>query len=157
MSITSEIKAVDQVVTDEYAIYHGDSCEVIKAIPDNSIHFGIHSPHSRDCTNSQIVTETSATARADSSGNTINSSSVKCFESRDRDDCTVFMSCSFRPQKPERGTSECVISVATSSARISKLDGSCIVKYAYGKTPWSHSREQRAFAYFISNCARIAH
>lgn len=39
-----DIKAYDQKVTDEYAIYHGDSCEVIKAIPDNSIHFGLHSP-----------------------------------------------------------------------------------------------------------------
>lgn len=44
MNTISEIKAIDQVVTDEYAIYHGDSCEVITAIPDNSIHFGIHSP-----------------------------------------------------------------------------------------------------------------
>lgn len=38
------IRAIDQEVTDNYAIYHGDSCEVIKAIPDNSIGFGIHSP-----------------------------------------------------------------------------------------------------------------
>lgn len=38
------IKAVDQVVTPEYAIYQGDSCEVIRAIPGDSIHFGIHSP-----------------------------------------------------------------------------------------------------------------
>ena len=38
------IKAVDQIVTDEYAIYQGDSCEVIRAIPGDSIHFGIHSP-----------------------------------------------------------------------------------------------------------------
>lgn len=38
------IKAVDQVVTDAYAIYQGDSCEVIRAIPGDSIHFGIHSP-----------------------------------------------------------------------------------------------------------------
>lgn len=38
------IKAVDQVVTDDYAIYQGDSCEVIRAIPGDSIHFGIHSP-----------------------------------------------------------------------------------------------------------------
>lgn len=38
------IKAVDQVVTDEYAIYQGDSCEVIRAIPGDSIGFGIHSP-----------------------------------------------------------------------------------------------------------------
>lgn len=39
-----DILAFDQEVTDAYAIYRGDSCEIIKAIPDNSIHFGIHSP-----------------------------------------------------------------------------------------------------------------
>jgi hypothetical protein len=38
------IKAVDQVVTDRYAIYQGDSCEIIRALPGNSIQFGIHSP-----------------------------------------------------------------------------------------------------------------
>lgn len=40
----SNIKALDQVVTGDYAIYHGDACELIKAMPDNSVHFGIHSP-----------------------------------------------------------------------------------------------------------------
>lgn len=38
------IKAVDQVVTKDYAIYQGDACELIRAIPSASIHFGIHSP-----------------------------------------------------------------------------------------------------------------
>lgn len=38
------IKAVDQVVTNDYAIYQGDSCELIRAIPGDSIHFGVHSP-----------------------------------------------------------------------------------------------------------------
>jgi len=38
------IKCVEQQVTDDYAIYQGDSCEVIRAIPGDSIHFGIHSP-----------------------------------------------------------------------------------------------------------------
>jgi hypothetical protein len=38
------IKAVDQVITKDFAIYQGDSCEVIRAIPGDSIHFGIHSP-----------------------------------------------------------------------------------------------------------------
>lgn len=38
------IKCVDQVVTDDYAIYQGDSCEVIRAIPGDSIGFGVHSP-----------------------------------------------------------------------------------------------------------------
>lgn len=38
------VKCVDQVVTDQYAIYQGDSCEIIKGIPAGSIHFGIHSP-----------------------------------------------------------------------------------------------------------------
>jgi DNA methylase len=37
-------KCVDQVVTDEYAIYQGDSCEIIREIPSESIGFGIHSP-----------------------------------------------------------------------------------------------------------------
>lgn len=38
------IKCVDQVITGDYAVYQGDSCEVIRAIPGDSIHFGIHSP-----------------------------------------------------------------------------------------------------------------
>jgi len=38
------INAVDQVVTDNYAIYQGDSCELIRAVPGDSIHFGVHSP-----------------------------------------------------------------------------------------------------------------
>lgn len=33
-----------QVVTDRYAIYHGDACELIRAVPGDSIDFGIHSP-----------------------------------------------------------------------------------------------------------------
>lgn len=39
-----DIRAVDQVVTDRYAIYQGDSCELIRAIPGDTIHFGVHSP-----------------------------------------------------------------------------------------------------------------
>jgi hypothetical protein len=38
------IKAVDQVVNDRYAIYQGDSCEIIRALPGDSVGFGIHSP-----------------------------------------------------------------------------------------------------------------
>ena len=38
------VKVIDQVVTDDYAIYHGDACELIRAVPTGSIHFGIHSP-----------------------------------------------------------------------------------------------------------------
>lgn len=34
----------NQVVTDKYVLYHGDSCEIIKGIPDNSIHYTIFSP-----------------------------------------------------------------------------------------------------------------
>lgn len=33
-----------QVVKDRYAAYNGDSCEIIKDIPDNSIHYTIFSP-----------------------------------------------------------------------------------------------------------------
>jgi hypothetical protein len=39
-----DIHAVNQVITPRYAIYEGDSCEVIRAVPDESIGFGIHSP-----------------------------------------------------------------------------------------------------------------
>ncbi len=38
------IKTVDQVIAPEYAIYQGDSCELIRAIPGDSVHYGIHSP-----------------------------------------------------------------------------------------------------------------
>lgn len=42
--MSEDIKCVDQVITDDYAIYQGDSCDVLRAIPGDSIHFGIHSP-----------------------------------------------------------------------------------------------------------------
>jgi len=38
------IKVLDQVITEKYALYHGDCVEVIKGIPDNSIHYSIFSP-----------------------------------------------------------------------------------------------------------------
>lgn len=38
------IYAVDQVVTNDYAIYQGDCCELIRAIPSETVHFGVHSP-----------------------------------------------------------------------------------------------------------------
>jgi DNA modification methylase len=34
----------DQIVNDQYAIYNGDSCEVLPSLPDNSIHLSIYSP-----------------------------------------------------------------------------------------------------------------
>lgn len=38
------INAVDQVITDNYAIYQGDCCELIRSVPTDTVHFGIHSP-----------------------------------------------------------------------------------------------------------------
>jgi len=35
---------ITQEVTDRYAIYNGDCCEVIQSIPDESIHLSIYSP-----------------------------------------------------------------------------------------------------------------
>lgn len=35
---------LDQTVTAEYAIYNGDSVEVLKGVPDNSVHYSIFSP-----------------------------------------------------------------------------------------------------------------
>jgi len=61
--VSVETRAVDQVVNDRYAIYQGDCCELIKALPDASVHFGIHSPpfeglykfsnHDRDISNNE--------------------------------------------------------------------------------------------------------
>lgn len=38
------MKSINSFITEDYALYHGDSCEVIKGIPSNSIHFQIYSP-----------------------------------------------------------------------------------------------------------------
>lgn len=38
------MKVLNQQITDDYAIYNGDSTEVIQGIPDNSIHYTIYSP-----------------------------------------------------------------------------------------------------------------
>lgn len=35
---------IDQHVSDKWAMYNGDSCEVMATIPDNSIHYSIFSP-----------------------------------------------------------------------------------------------------------------
>jgi len=39
-----DMKAVNQVITDQYAIYEGDSCELMKAIPESTVGFSLHSP-----------------------------------------------------------------------------------------------------------------
>jgi len=38
------VETIDQVITSDYAIYLGDSCELLQGIPSDSIGFGIHSP-----------------------------------------------------------------------------------------------------------------
>lgn len=43
-SIADIPNVIEQVVNDRYAIYNGDSCELIRAVPGDSIDFGIHSP-----------------------------------------------------------------------------------------------------------------
>lgn len=34
----------DQVITENYALYNGDCCEVLATLPDNSVHLSIYSP-----------------------------------------------------------------------------------------------------------------
>lgn len=34
----------DQLVTDRYALYNGDSCEVMPTLPDGSVHLSVYSP-----------------------------------------------------------------------------------------------------------------
>ncbi len=38
------IKVENQEVSENYAVYNGDSCEIMKGIPDNSLHYSIFSP-----------------------------------------------------------------------------------------------------------------
>lgn len=38
------VKCINEVVTDKYAIYHGDSVEILSAFPDSSVDFSIFSP-----------------------------------------------------------------------------------------------------------------
>ena len=37
------MKVLNQAIGKNFAIYHGDSCEVLKGIPDNSIHYSVTS------------------------------------------------------------------------------------------------------------------
>lgn len=38
------MKVIDQHIDSRMALYNGDSCEILKGIPDNSIHFSVYSP-----------------------------------------------------------------------------------------------------------------
>lgn len=38
------VNVLDQHISDRFAAYHGDSCEVLRGLPDDSIHFSIYSP-----------------------------------------------------------------------------------------------------------------
>lgn len=44
MKAVRDICAVEQTVTEDYALYQGDCCELIRAIPAGSVHYGVHSP-----------------------------------------------------------------------------------------------------------------
>lgn len=38
------MNVIDQLLTENYAIYNGDCCEVIREVPDESIHLSLYSP-----------------------------------------------------------------------------------------------------------------
>jgi DNA modification methylase len=40
----SGMKVLNQSQGKDWTLYHGDSCDVIKGLPDNSIHFSVYSP-----------------------------------------------------------------------------------------------------------------
>ena len=42
--VSENIGVIDQAIGENYALYNGDSCEVLKGIPENSIHYEIFSP-----------------------------------------------------------------------------------------------------------------
>jgi DNA modification methylase len=43
-SIASSVNVIDQTISDEYAIYQGDCVQVMRGIPDDSIHMSVFSP-----------------------------------------------------------------------------------------------------------------
>ena len=42
--LEKNVKVIEQVINDRYSLYLGDSCQIIKGIPDNSIHMMVYSP-----------------------------------------------------------------------------------------------------------------
>lgn len=38
------MKVIDQVITDNYSIYHADTVDVARSLPDDSVHFSVFSP-----------------------------------------------------------------------------------------------------------------
>ena len=40
----NKAKVIEQRIETDWALYHGDSCQVIKGIPDNTLHYSIFSP-----------------------------------------------------------------------------------------------------------------
>jgi hypothetical protein len=42
--VSKDVKVIDQCVTEDFAAYHGDSVEVVKGIPDESVGFSVYSP-----------------------------------------------------------------------------------------------------------------
>ena len=42
--VIENISVIDQAIGENYALYNGDSCEVLKGIPESSIHYEIFSP-----------------------------------------------------------------------------------------------------------------
>lgn len=42
--VIENIGVIDQAIGENYALYNGDSCEVLKGIPESSIHYEIFSP-----------------------------------------------------------------------------------------------------------------
>lgn len=38
------MNCIDSCISDNFALYNGDSCEILTEIPDNSIHYSIYSP-----------------------------------------------------------------------------------------------------------------
>ena len=49
---------LNKYITDDFAIYNADTCELIKSFPDDSMHFEIYSPPSHLCTLTPTATGT---------------------------------------------------------------------------------------------------
>ena len=38
------MNVIDQLVTDDFAMYHGDAVEIVRGMPDSSLHYSVFSP-----------------------------------------------------------------------------------------------------------------
>jgi hypothetical protein len=125
-------------VTPEYAIYQGDACELIRAIPATASTSAFTRRRSRGSTSSPTSTATSPTTTADVLG-ALRLPDPELLRVTMPGRLHSVIACSCRCPRSGTATSACAISAARSSAPMRTPAGSSIPRSASGKTRWSRS------------------